>query len=61
MNIKIHYKKSTNGFWKNKKDYTLDVKPFNECIHTIYIGEKNEQYIFNKNVLDADLSNDYSN
>lgn len=46
----------TNGFWKNKKDFTLDNKPFTECIETVYLGQKDSSYVFNKDVLDVDLS-----
>lgn len=49
-------KVSIKGFWKNKKDFTLDNKPFTDSIVTIYVGQKDSSYVFNKNVLDVDLS-----
>ena len=49
-------KVSIKGFWENKKDFTLDNKPFTDSIVSIYIGQKDSSYIFNKSVLDVDLS-----
>mgnify|MGYP000887200974 CR=1 FL=1 len=50
-------RKNRNGFWKNKKDFCFDNnKIFTECIETFYIGQKNNDYIFNNNILDSDLT-----
>jgi len=46
---------SINGFWKNKKDSTLDGRPFPSCIETIYVGQKDDSYIFSKETLDSDF------
>lgn len=55
--IKSGYKKENDGpgFWKDKLDYTLDTcnSPFKENIHTIYMGQKIEGHIFDKNSLDS--------
>ena len=48
-----------NGFWKNKKDHTMDGKPHLNCIESFYIGIKDENYLFSKNNLDSDLSWDH--
>lgn len=49
------------GFWKNKKDYTLNNNAiFSNNIETFYIGQKDDTYIFDKSVLDADYSWDHS-
>jgi len=44
----------TNGFWKNKKDSTLNESPF-PSIETIYVGQKDDSYIFSKETLDSDF------
>lgn len=50
-------RENRNGFWKNKKDYTInDNKIFMECIETVYIAQKKENYIFDIKMLDSDLS-----
>jgi uncharacterized UPF0146 family protein len=48
------YKKysNTNGWYSDSTDKTLDNKPFSECIETYYLAIKDENYIFNKEVLD---------
>jgi SAM-dependent methyltransferase len=51
----------TSGFWKNKKDFTMNKNIFNECIETIYVGEKDSNHVFCKSNLDSDFSNDHSN
>jgi hypothetical protein len=50
-------RQNRNGFWKNKKDLTMNNnKKFLECIETIYIGQKNENYIFDLKNLNSDMS-----
>jgi len=44
------------GFWKNKKDHTIDGKPFPKCLEVIYIGQRDITHKFNKNELDSDFS-----
>ena len=44
------------GRWKNKKDVTLENKPFKECQEVLYIGIKDELYRFNINSLDSDMT-----
>ena len=48
------------GFWKNKKDFTLDKQPFPKSLEAFYIGIKDENYVFKKENLDSDLSWDHS-
>lgn len=45
-----------NGFWKNKKDHTIDKKPHLNCLESFYIGIKDENHVFNKQDLDCDFS-----
>jgi SAM-dependent methyltransferase len=47
---------SINGFWPNKKDFTIDSKPFQNNLETIYIGQKDSTYIFDTSSLDSDFS-----
>jgi len=55
-----HCEGSINGFWKNKKDTTLDNKAFPKSTRVVYIGQKDESYEFNKNHLDSDFCPDHS-
>ncbi len=43
---------NTNGWYKDKTDKTLNGKPYSECIETIYISRKKENYKFDLNKLD---------
>ena len=45
-----------NGFWKNKKDYTINGKQFPNCLETFYLGIKNNTHKFTINDLDADYN-----
>lgn len=45
-----------NGFWKNKKDYTINGKQFPNCLETFYLGIKNNTHKFTVNDLDADYN-----
>ena len=45
-----------NGFWKNKKDHTLDGTPHLNCLESFYAGVKIDGYQFDKSNLDSDLS-----
>lgn len=45
-----------NGFWKNKKDSTMDKNPFPKCLEVIYIGKRDITHQFNKDDLDSDFS-----
>ena len=48
---------NTKGFWKNKKDWTIDNQPFPKSIEVIFVGQKEEKFVFNsKTMLDIDLS-----
>ena len=49
-----------NGFWPNKKDFTIDSKPFLNNLETIYVGQKDSSYIFTQSVLDSDFSWNHS-
>jgi SAM-dependent methyltransferase len=44
----------SNGFWKNKKDATLDGQPFKSCIETFYVSERDSNYVFKRDCLDID-------
>lgn len=45
-----------NGFWKNKKDHTINSKPFPNCLESFYIGIKNNDHVFSKKDLDSDFN-----
>jgi len=55
------YKKCGNksGFWKNGKDHTIDGETFPKCLEVMYIGKKDENYVFSKECLDSDFSWDH--
>ena len=43
-------------FWKNKKDRTLDSKPFMEPIETLYIGKRDILHKYKASDLDSDFN-----
>lgn len=49
------------GFWKNKKDFTVNNKSFKENQSVLYIGVKNDMYEFDINNLDCDSSMNHDN
>ena len=49
-----------SGFWKNGKDHTIDNEPFPKSLEVMYIGKKDDDYIFSKNCLDSDFSWDHN-
>jgi SAM-dependent methyltransferase len=44
----------TAGFWKNKKDFTIDSKPFEKPIGVAYVAERRYGHAFQRSELDAD-------
>lgn len=48
------------GFWKNKKDKTIDDDKFKNCLEVIYVGKRDIDYKFNINTLDSDFSWDHT-
>ena len=44
------------GFWKNRKDFTLDGKPFPKCLETYYVAQRVNGLAFDKTTLDVDKS-----
>lgn len=48
------------GFWKNRKDITMDGKPFTSCLETIYIAVRKKGHEFNIEDLDVDNSWNHS-
>ena len=48
------------GFWKNRKDFTVDGVPFPRSLEVMYIGVKDSDYKFDLEHFDADNSWDHS-
>jgi len=44
------------GFWKNRKDHTMDGHPFPKCLETYYVAKRIDGFEFDKATLDIDLS-----
>ena len=48
-----------SGFWKNGKDHTIDGEKFPKSLEVMYIGKKDENYVFSGECLDSDFSWDH--
>ena len=50
------YKKfgPANSWYKSKTDVTLNARPFQENVETVYVAKKNSSYIFDLKTLDID-------
>ena len=49
------------GFWKNKKDFTMNNnRGFIDSLEVIYIGKKEDNYKFDIKNIDKDESMDHS-